>query len=129
LRKAIITTDDDGTILDVEDTGGDLKEEHSVEFHSGIIVPGFVNCHCHLELSHLKDRIAPSAGLPSFISQIRQLRDSPKEKVMQDAYSAGSLMFKNGIVLCADICNTADTFSLKTESLVRYISLIEVFGS
>jgi aminodeoxyfutalosine deaminase len=128
LRKAIITTGDDGTILDVEDTGGDLKEEHSVEFHSGIIVPGFVNCHCHLELSHLKDRITRVTGLHSFISQIRQIRDSSHEKIEQYAYSAGSLMFRNGIVLCADICNTADTFSLKTESAIKYISLIEVFG-
>jgi aminodeoxyfutalosine deaminase len=128
LRKAIITTGDDGTILDVEDTGGDLKEEHSVEFYSGIIVPGFVNCHCHLELSHLKGKIPPGAGLHSFISQIRRTRDSSQDKIVQEAYSAGSLMFRNGIVLCADICNTADTFSLKQESLIRYISLIEVFG-
>jgi aminodeoxyfutalosine deaminase len=128
LKKAIITTDDDGTILHVEDTGGDLKEEHSVEFHSGIIVPGFVNCHCHLELSHLKNTIAPGGGLHSFISQIRHTRNSPVEKIERDAYSAGSLMLSNGIVLCADICNTADTFGLKTESLIKYISLIEVFG-
>ena len=63
LKRAIITTEDDGTIINIEDTLGDLKEKHSVEFYNGIIIPGFVNCHCHLELSHMKDAISQGTGL------------------------------------------------------------------
>ena len=55
LKRAIITTEDDGTVINIEDTHGELQEKHSVEFYNGIIIPGFVNCHCHLELSHMKD--------------------------------------------------------------------------
>ena len=40
LKRAIITTEDDGTIINIEDTLGDLKEKHSVEFYNGIIIPG-----------------------------------------------------------------------------------------
>ena len=63
LKRGIISVNDDGIICKVEDTGGSLSEKKSVEFHNGIIIPGFVNCHCHLELSHMKDLIPPGTGL------------------------------------------------------------------
>jgi cytosine/adenosine deaminase-related metal-dependent hydrolase len=53
LKRAVITTEDDGTIISIEDTAGALTEKGSTEFYNGIIVPGFVNSHCHLELSHM----------------------------------------------------------------------------
>lgn len=53
LKRPVITTGDDGTIISIEDTGGTLTEKRSTEFYNGIIVPGFVNSHCHPELSQL----------------------------------------------------------------------------
>jgi cytosine/adenosine deaminase-related metal-dependent hydrolase len=52
LKRAVITTEDDGTIINIEDTTGTLREKHSTEFYNGIIVPGFVDPHCHPDLSH-----------------------------------------------------------------------------
>jgi cytosine/adenosine deaminase-related metal-dependent hydrolase len=37
-------------------------------------------------------------------------------------------MYKEGISLCGDICNTSNTFNIKKESPIKYINLIEVFG-
>lgn len=128
LRRAIVTTGDDGEIISVEDTGGRLSELHSLEFYNGIIIPGFVNCHCHLELSHMKGMIPPHGGLPEFIGLIRTSRASTEEKTDAAALSADNEMFRNGVSLCADICNTSHTFSLKKKSRIRYINLIEVFG-
>jgi cytosine/adenosine deaminase-related metal-dependent hydrolase len=128
LKRGVITTDDDGTIISVEDTEGDLKEKHSTEFHNGIIIPGFVNCHCHLELSHMKGGISKGSGLGNFIEEIRSYRNRNNDNILTSAYSADKSMFSEGIVLCADVCNTSDTFKVKKESMIRYISLIEVFG-
>ncbi len=128
LKRAVITTEDDGTIIIVEDTSGDLKEKHSTEFYNGIIIPGFVNCHCHLELSHLKGQISESGGLEGFIEQIRSTRDNNKENTVSSMSIADNNMYNDGVVLCADVCNTSDSFNIKKESRIRYINLLEVFG-
>lgn len=128
LKRAVVEAENDGTIISITDTGGDLKETDSVEFYNGIIVPGFVNCHCHLELSHLKNKIGSRQGLGKFINQIRETRVASEEKIMASALSADKEMYLGGIVLCADICNTDLTFTLKKESNIEYFNLIEVFG-
>jgi len=128
LKRAVVEAENDGTIISITDTGGDLKETDSVEFYNGIIVPGFVNCHCHLELSHLKNKIGSRQGLGKFINQIRETRVTSEEKIMASALSADKEMYLGGIVLCADICNTDLTFTLKKESNIEYFNLIEVFG-
>jgi cytosine/adenosine deaminase-related metal-dependent hydrolase len=128
LKRAVINTEDDGTIISISDTAGELKEEHSVEFHNGIIVPGFVNCHCHLELSHMKNSVPSGKGLESFIEQIRSKRDTNVDKIIKYAYPADNDMYNKGISLCADICNTSETFTLKQKSRISYLNLLEVFG-
>jgi cytosine/adenosine deaminase-related metal-dependent hydrolase len=128
LKRAVITADDDNTIINVEDTGGDLAEKHSVEFYDGIIIPGFVNCHCHLELSHLKGSIAQGSGLGAFIEHVRTTRETDRESIISSAYSADNEMYNEGVVLCADVCNTSLSFNIKKESRIRYINLLEVFG-
>lgn len=128
LIRGIITTDDDGIIIGIEDTGGDLKERSSVQFYNGIIIPGFVNCHCHLELSHMKGSIAKGKGLGDFIKEIWNNRNNIDTNILSAARSADNEMYQEGIVLCADVCNNPITFDIKKESRIRYLNLLEVFG-
>jgi cytosine/adenosine deaminase-related metal-dependent hydrolase len=128
LKRAVLTTEDDGTILSIEDTEGDLKEKHSIEFYNGVIIPGFVNCHCHLELAHMKDSTSENEGLGGFIEQIRSTRNYSIENKYSFLLASDRQMYNEGIVLCADICNTSDSFALKKESKINYINLLEVFG-
>ena len=128
LKRGIITTEDDGTIISVEDTAGELEEKHSTEFYNGIIIPGFVNCHCHLELSHMKGGTSKGSGLGNFIEEIRSYRNRNNDNILTSAYSADKSMFSEGIVLCADVCNSSDSFKIKNESRISYINLLEVFG-
>jgi cytosine/adenosine deaminase-related metal-dependent hydrolase len=128
LKRAIITTLDDGTVTDIEDTRGSLQEKSSVEFHNGIIIPGFVNCHCHLELSHMRKAISNGVGLTGFIDQVRNTRAAGDESIVSAAKSADQDMYAAGVNLCADICNTSLTFGIKKESRISYLNLLEVFG-
>jgi cytosine/adenosine deaminase-related metal-dependent hydrolase len=128
LKRGLITTEDDGTITRIDETGGKLTETGSTEFYNGIIIPGFINCHCHLELSHMKNTIPPGNGLAEFIRGIRNQRAGSSAEIATAIQKADNEMSSSGIVLCADICNTSDTFDIKLQSGIRYLNLIEVFG-
>jgi len=128
LKRGIISVDNDGTIVAVKDSGKNLTERPSAEFHNGIIIPGFVNCHCHLELSHMKGNMPSGKGLADFLRNFRTKRDNRNENMLCSAAGADREMYSAGVVLCADICNNRTTFDIKKKSRISYISLLEVFG-
>lgn len=128
LKRPIICTEDDGTIISIEPTSGELNERHSVEFYNGIIIPGFVNCHCHLELSWMKGKIPAGTGLSGFLSNLNSVRNSLPDNPLQTVMEADSEMVKEGVVLCADICNSPVTFGIKKKSKIKYLNLLEVYG-
>lgn len=128
LKRGVITVSDDNTIVSVEDTGGDLSESAGTEFYNGIIIPGLVNCHCHLELSHMKDALPAGTGLADFVMAVRERRAVESNVVASAALAADAEMLSEGIVLCGDISNNALTFNVKRNSSINYITFIEVFG-
>ncbi len=110
------------TIVSEDQAGGD------VEKYSGVLCPGFINCHCHLELSHLKGLIPEKQGLVNFVLSVVSIRHVSEEFKQHAIHSAESEMLKNGIVAVGDICNTADTRFLKSAKRLNYYNFIEVLG-
>jgi len=128
LRRGVVTAASDGTIISVEDTGGDLTEKSGTEFYNGIIIPGLVNCHSHLELSHMYDTLPAGRGLTEFITGVRQQRDAETADIVRAAHDADNEMYREGVVACGDISNNSLTFNIKSTSAIRYLTFIEVFG-
>lgn len=128
LRRGIITCDDEGRIQEVRDTGGELPELHSTEFYNGIIVPGFVNCHCHTELSSMHKKTVPGSGLGEFIRKVRETRAGEEKQMQKDIAAADKMMYEKGISACGDICNSSISFDIKEKSPIEYINFLEVFG-
>ena len=127
LRKnAQLVVSDDGVVQDIYSLSEPIEEESGVEFYAGIISPGFVNAHCHLELSHLHGHIPQKTGLPEFVSSVARLK---KEiPFSEDACKqADELMWNNGIVAIGDISNFSDTFEFKKHSSIQYHTFIELF--
>ncbi len=129
IKNGIITIDKQGKIVDIQSLGNDIKEISGTEFYNGVLVPGFVNAHCHLELSHLKDKISRHTGLEGFISEIVNLRMSSDNEIAKYMQQADREMVKNGIVAVGDIANTSHSIETKMQSGIHYHSFVELFTS
>ncbi len=126
--KGIVTLDSDGTILSIENTGGVLRESAEVEFFSGMLVPGFVNAHCHLELSHMLNAFPEAAGFVPFLKTVVESRASDPESIAEAGEKADILMTKNGIVAVGDIANGPSAFEAKKNSRIYYFTFLETLG-
>ncbi|MCB0506997.1 MAG: amidohydrolase family protein [Chitinophagales bacterium] len=125
LENAVIVLDDEGKILAIDDIQHHDKTE--IEFFNGIIVPGFINAHCHLELSHLKGIAQTGTGLIDFISQVIKNRNHAQEIIQNAIVQEEVNMQTSGIVAVGDISNTTDTFLQKQKQHLHYYSFVEYF--
>lgn len=98
-----------------------------LEDYKGIIIPGFINTHCHLELSHLKGKAPTGTGLLPFLDYVVKLRDTDPEIIDAAIAEADAYMWAHGIQAVGDISNKADTFRVKQVSKIRYYSFVEMF--
>ena len=129
IKNGIVTVDDFGKIISVIDPALSTETPNSpVEQVSGIICPGFVNTHCHLELSHLREKIKQRTGLVNFIIDIQAYRGAESALILDAAAKADAEMYKNGIVAVGDISNTNGTVNIKKNSKLYYHSFVETFG-
>ncbi|MFW5850968.1 MAG: amidohydrolase, partial [Bacteroidota bacterium] len=127
LRKNTqLVVSDDGIVQDIYSLSEPIEEEAGVEFYDGILCPGFINSHCHLELSHLHGHIPQKSGLPEFVSSVARLKkETPFSEIA--CKQTDELMWNNGIVAVGDISNFSDTFELKKHSSIQYHTFIELF--
>ncbi len=120
----VLITKVDGTIeaiLPVSEAGDDIQH------FNGILSPGFINAHCHLELSHMKGMIPAHTGLQEFVKQIVALRQVAPEAIQEAIVLAEAEMMANGIVAVGDISNTLDTLTQKAKHNLAYYSFVELY--
>ncbi|MDR0688586.1 MAG: amidohydrolase family protein [Prevotellaceae bacterium] len=129
VRNGILTLGDDGEVLNLSAPYGELQESEGVEFYSGALAPGFVNAHCHLELSHLRGVAPQRTGLAGFISCVAAHRDAfPGEQALRAASLADAQLHAGGTVAVGDVSNRGLTFEVKAHSPVFYHTFIERLG-
>lgn len=121
----VLVFDEEGVLVDLVDR---IDAGDDVKHHQGWICPGFVNAHCHLELSYLKGRIEKMTGLKQFVQSVMGNREEQQERIEQAIIDAESEMIENGIVAVGDICNTSDTLKQKSRNRLYYHSFIELSG-
>lgn len=125
LKDHLILLDDIGKILSIDPSN--QHESSDIEHHQGVLIPGFINTHCHLELSHMKGKVATGTKLIPFITNVVQFRDMAEEEIMAAIDRADQEMYEGGIVAVGDISNKLDTAARKTKSSIRYYTFVEMF--
>ena len=128
VKDGIVVLNDSGEIIDLLDPMLSSKIPAKVEYNRGIIVPGFVNSHCHLELSHLHGKISKGTGLLSFIKSVISQRTTDQEEILSAMILNDQLMFENGIVAVGDISNNLLSGSVKQSSRMYYHTFVELLG-
>ena len=124
---SVLVLKDDGRIEDLLPAGS--VDTGRVEFHEGILAPGFINTHCHLELSHLKGKIPQGTGIVDFgLSVIRQRNGIGEEEQLEHMRQADKDMRLQGIVAVGDISNTALSAPVKQQSGLYYHSFVELIA-
>ena len=128
LPGRVVAVDAAGTITDIS-APGHLDREAGVEFYPGILIPGLVNAHSHLELSYMCGAIPPGGGFAGFAEGMRTRRGGfPDGDRLSAASFRDAKMWTDGVSAVADICNGATTFAVKGRSRIAYHSFIELFG-
>ena len=122
--NGFVEYDEEGTIIR---TGKCSNDENVLD---GALVPGFVNAHCHLELSHLHGKFRKGTGMAGFIDQINALRDWAGDDVKTELVRKWmDKLWKDGVSAIADISNDASSFPVKKESPIYTRTFLEVFGT
>ena len=125
IQNGVIVIDDNGQIVAIGERSS--YDASTLEIYDGIIIPGFVNTHCHLELSHMKGKVNTGTSLIPFISNVVQFRDIPQEEIMSAIEAGDREMYEAGIVAVGDISNKKDTVAQKSKSSINYYTFVECF--
>ncbi len=125
IRNGFVEYDDAcGTIIGVGSC------EPGEEVAEGALVPGFVNAHCHVELSHLHGKFRKGTGMAGFIDQINELRDwAGRDVKIELTRKWMDKMWNDGVSAMADISNDDSSFGVKKVHPMYTRTFLEVFGS
>ncbi len=127
INNGVVVLDDNNTIVEISIR--EKFEDAELEILKGSLCPGFVNAHCHLELSHLKNKIEPHTGLVGFIQSLMQQRFAANEEQrLQAIADAETEMMSNGIVAVGDISNEKISITRKQKRNLFYHTFIEAVG-
>lgn len=122
---AVLITDESGTIVEII---RDVDAGEGIERFNGILCPGLINCHCHLELSHLKEISPPGTGMLDFLITVINKRNMPTDMILAAISTAEQSMWDNGIVAVGDICNTDHTITVKQTTKMHFHNFVETLG-
>jgi aminodeoxyfutalosine deaminase len=125
IPEGVVICDDAGKILAVESRA--QHDPASLEHYEGRLIPGFINTHCHLELSHMKGKVDTGTGLIPFITGVVTQRNADSETIQAAIRKAEQEMLDGGIVALGDISNAPDTFAVKAHGRMRYYTFLELF--
>ena len=69
IKEGVLQISDEGEVLHIFHKRNEVSFD-KLEIFEGVLCPGFINAHCHLELSHLKGITEEGKGFLNFIETV-----------------------------------------------------------
>lgn len=127
-QDALLVLNDEGVVQDFF-RAADRAQLESAEHFRGTLSPGFINTHCHLELSHMIGKVTEGKGFAKFANELIPQRSwiSPQQ-IAEVCAEADAAMYASGVQAVGDISNVDLSFGAKTKSKIAYHTFIELLG-
>jgi cytosine/adenosine deaminase-related metal-dependent hydrolase len=97
-----------------------------------VLIPGLVNGHCHLELGHLRGRLAgvrPGRRFADWIAEVVASRaDTPPARYAESAREGAAESLAAGTTTLADIVSADGVLPALSGSPLRRVAFLEVLG-
>jgi len=95
----------------------------------GVLLPGLVNAHCHLELSHMAGRLGGAAGFVDWVERLVTTRPQDPPDVVRRRASAGIQELEDtGTAGVGDVSNALAHLDLLARSSLRARVFFELIG-
>jgi cytosine/adenosine deaminase-related metal-dependent hydrolase len=111
---------------------GDPGEPHAPlrDLGDGVLLPGLVNAHCHLELSHLAEKLPPAGG--SFVPWVESVVASRGQHTSLEIASAVdraiTALEASGTVALGDVSNTLTHLERLSASSLTAVVFLELLA-
>lgn len=129
IPHGVLVLDDDGVVQELLHPSQADTLGVKPEFFEGVLCPGFVNAHCHLELSHLRGAISMHTGFAGFAKELIPKRNLLSvAEIEQAAVEACEMLYNSGTQAVGDIANTTHSFAAKAGSRMHIHTFIELLA-
>ena len=116
-----------GTIEAVGPAGEVAPAKNHRTLENAAILPGLVNAHAHLELSHLRGLLPRRASMPRWLMNLLRHRGSDERQLHAVAAGAREAL-ATGTTAIADVSHNNGAWRVLKDSPIRKLCLAEVLG-
>jgi cytosine/adenosine deaminase-related metal-dependent hydrolase len=121
----------DGMVAKVGPTEAleNVKADKVIKLANHIVYPGFINAHCHLELSHMKGKISRRSPFTGWIKELIAIRAGAGKKEVDDGIKAGiRRLIETGTTCVGDVTLSGRVSPILNRSGLRAVIFHEVLG-
>lgn len=108
--------------------GPSASDDASASGATGVILPGLVNAHTHLELSWMRGRVPPAASMCDWVDRLLALRGTTSVDAPEPIVEAIHEARASGTALVGEITNTLAAYDALADSDLSAMIFRELIG-
>lgn len=109
-----------GLVTSVRPMGQSGSSTIDADFEDGLILPGFINAHCHLEYSFMHRKLQAGQPFIQWLEQVIRFRhETPENEVDQHASQALRMSQEHGTATILDIVTRGNALPMLSQSGMR----------